>query len=761
MSRSRSPGVSGTGVSSVCTAAAAAAAAGDENVPLNKNLQQPNHQRPKPRSNTNDEAVEEQEDGAAALDLAGTVDCLLRASLVSTANSASAADPLFHSSSSLVLPSALGSNSRRRSIAAAHRMFQHNDVVAHDDEIRSGAFDSLVWRLGFSVGLLAASASITAYEQGNNDEAWPELSQIVSTLSQVCRCSHSYRLATFNSAGRSQLFPLLFRVMHSGHDVLVSGSASPGAAKNAAEAMIAVLSIFRSYCKVADIRPRLLKPPIADQLLSCLTRVLRLCARHSSNHINHSIRSKMEKDTLGLLKDLTHRLSDNEARLLVVDKPAVLELALESGVLENCNSSHRRARHRRRQDEYLATLMWNCASQRSVRAELMLLGKDNECSANVSSVLRFLSSALSFAGDNNGDDDGDDDFELEKAALSCLGNLARGAQDSLESTAGGTILNCDERNDPCVSTILAHDRGSFVEKLLAIAVDAPASSSLVCRRRAVRTIRCLVKAADGNESDSHYRPVILGIASQRGISLLSRLSAMMMNDRDQAVQIHAAESVATLYRMLSMRWNFEEDQTIEMLNNSFISVIIGTAKNKRRTEIACRSLCLSSASGEIDLRKQPDFFPSLLGLLCMQSYDHTASPGDEIHSLRFSSLKLMRMLSRFGANRPIMLNATEKGCIRSDDDGPICLLRCLAAILKPSGVDVGDDGGIGVIARAELQKEVAGILVELARDDSAQSVVECPDLLTNFTHYCTNTVGPNDPECNEAKKALIRLVAKL
>ena len=760
MSRSRSPGAGGTGVGSVCPAAAAAAAS-DENDPHNKNLQR-NHQRPKPRSfYTNDEAVEEQEDDAAALDLAGTVDCLQRASLVPTANSASAADPLFHSSGP-VLPSALGSDSRMRSIAAAHRMFQHDDVVAHDDEVRSGAFDSLVWRLGFSVGLLAASASVTVCEQGNDDEAWPELSQIVSTLSQVCRCSHSYRLATFNSAGRSQLFPLLFRVMHGGHDVLVSGSASPGAVKNAIEAMIAVLSIFRSYCKMADIRPRLLKPPIADQLLSCLTRVLRLCARHSSDHINHSIRSKMEKDTLGLLKDLTHRLSDNEARLLVVDKPAVLELALKSGDLENCNSSNRRARHRRRQDEYLATLMWNCASQRCVRDELLLLGKDNECSsANVSSVLRFLSSVLSFTGESDGGDDGDDDFELEKAALSCLGNLARGAQDGFESTADGTILNCDERNDPCVSAILAHDRGSFVEKLLAIAVDAPASSSLVCRRRAVRTIRCLVEATTMNKTvDS--RPVILGIASQRGVSLLSQLLEVMKNDQDDAVQIHAAESVATLYRMLSVSGNFEEDQTIEMSNNSFISVITGTAKNKRRTEIACRSLCLSLATVEIDLRKQADLFPSLLGLLCMQSYDPTASPGDEIHSLRLSSLKLMRMLSRFGANRPIMLNATEEGRIRGDDDGPICLLRCLAVILKPSGIYVGDDGGIGVIARAELQKEVAGILVELARDDaSAQSVVECPDLLTSFTHYCTKTVGPNDPECNEAKKALMRLVAKL
>ena len=605
---------------------------------------------------------------------------------------------------------------------------------------------------------------MTVCEQGNDDEAWPELSQIVSTLSQVCRCSHSYRQATFNSAGRSQLFPLLFRVMHGGHDVLVSGSASPGAVKNAIEAMIAVLSIFRSYCKMADIRPRLLKPPIADQLLSCLTRVLRLCARHSSDHINHSIRSKMEKDTLGLLKDLTHRLSDNEARLLVVDEPTVLELALKSGALENYNSSNRRARHRRHQDEYLATLMWNCASQRSVRSELLLLGKDNKCgSANVSSVLRFLS-VLSFAGDSDGDDGDDDDdgdFELEKAALSCLGNLARGAQDGFESTADGTILNCDERNDPCVSAILAHDRGSFVEKLLAIAVDAPASSSLVCRRRAVRTIRCLVEATTMNKTVDG-RPVILGIASQRGVSLLSQLLEVMKNDQDDAVQIHAAESVATLYRMLSVSGNFEEDQTIEMSNNSFISVITGTAKNKRRTEIACRSLCLSLATVEIDLRKQADLFPSLLGLLCMQSYDPTASPGDEIHSLRLSSLKLMRMLSRFGANRPIMLNATEEGRIRGDDDGPICLLRCLAVILKPSGIYVSDDGGIGVIARAELQKEVAGILVELARDDaSAQSVVECPDLLTNFTHYCTNTVGPNDPECNEAKKALMRLVAKL
>ena len=142
----------------------------------------------------------------------------------------------------------------------------------------------------------------------------------------------------------------------------------------------------------------------------------------------------------------------------------------------------------------------------------------------------------------------------------------------------------------------------------------------------------------------------------------------------------------------------------------------------------------------------------------MQNYDPTASRGDETHTVRLSSLKLMRLISRFEANRPIMLRVSEEGRLPGDQC-PICLLRSLAVILKPSGI--GDDGGIGAIARAELQKEAAGILVELARDDSARSVVEYPDLLSRFTHYCTNTVGANDPERDEAKKALMRLVAKL
>lgn len=724
----------------------------DENIPSNHdNANAIPHQRP--MTNENDEAMEV---GAAdcALDLAGTIDGLLRASILPA--NAAGADPLFHSSRNLSISSALSKESRSKSIAAAHRMFHHDDVVAHDDEVRSGAFDALVFRLGLSVGLMAASSSVSGkVEVGNNeqgnpsrqDEDWSELAQIVSTLSQVCRCSHSYRLATFHCAARDQLLPLLFHVMCRGREVL-GESTIPSIAKNASEVIVGSLGVLRSYSKVADIRPQLLKPAITEQLLPCLAGLLLLCARKKSI-VDRSVRIKIEKDALGLLKDVTHRCSENEARLLVVDRPAVLKAALEIGNLAKRGTEGRATSHRHRNDEYLATVLWNCASHRSVRAALLSLGKEgcsssSSSSNDTSSILSFLSSVLSFDsgrqhGANYAEDDGDDDFELQKAALSCLGNLCRGMQDAAaEGMDAGRF-------------VLAHDEGIFVERLLSIATHAPASSSLVCRRRAVRTIRCLVGATGGGKNADNGKnsaSALLGIASQRGIDVLGQLSNIMTNDDDENVQIHAAESVATLYHLLN------EDQTIAMLNSSFICVITSTTKNAKCAEISCR--CLSSASAIIDLNKQSDLFPSLLGIVRLHESD-----SNETHKLKLSSLKLIRVLSTVKTNRPVMLR--EEGRICSDTgDNEISfgLLNCLSLILKRSGKDYGC-GAIGAIEMADLQKEAAAILVELSRDDSAQSIVDYPDLLSSFTNYCTNTVGPSGPERNEAKKALMRLVAML
>lgn len=212
-----------------------------------------------------------------------------------------------------------------------------------------------------------------------------------------------------------------------------------------------------------------------------------------------------------------------------------------------------------------------------------------------------------------------------------------------------------------------------------------------------------------------------------------------------------------LYLMLTSNVELKEDHTIEMLNSSFLSVITCTRrKNTKLTDIACISL--SSASAVIDLSKQPDLFPSLLGFLCVHLSDPTLD--DKYHTLSLSSLKLIRVLSAVKSNRPIMLREESRICSDTCDNKiTFGLLHCLALVLKPSGQI---SGGIGSVKRSDLQKEAAGVLVELARDSSAQSVVvEYPDLLSSFTRYCTNAVGPNGPERDEAKKALMRLVAKL
>ena len=353
-----------------------------------ENCNHANSKHQRPMNKKNDDAMEdvasitgEAEQDDCVLDLAGTIDGLIRASSSgASSSSVAAADPLFHSSRNLAFPSALSAESRSKSIAAAHRMFHHDDVVAHDDEVRAGAFDALVFRLGFSVGLLAASSLVSGaegeQEQGTSrqDEVWSELSQIASTLSQVCKCSHSYRLATFNSAGRDQLFLLLFHMMRSGRDVLLQGASentSPSVVKNASEAIVGSLAILRSYCKVSDIRPQFLKPTVAKHLLPCLADLMKLCAR-IKNGVDWM---NIEKDTLGLLKDVTHRCSETEARLMVVGRHDVLATALEISIPAN-KSSNGRASHRLRKNEYLATLLWNCASQRSVRAALLSLGEE-------------------------------------------------------------------------------------------------------------------------------------------------------------------------------------------------------------------------------------------------------------------------------------------------------------------------------------------------------------------------------------------------
>ena len=81
------------------------------------------------------------------------------------------------------------------------------DVVAHDDEVRAGAFDALVFRLGLSVGLLAASSSVSGEvegEQGEQGESAREKEAAYVERAIVAKAEQTSRLAELHFPRRAK-----------------------------------------------------------------------------------------------------------------------------------------------------------------------------------------------------------------------------------------------------------------------------------------------------------------------------------------------------------------------------------------------------------------------------------------------------------------------------------------------------------------------------------------------------------------------------
>ena len=709
------------------------------------------------------------------LDLPGTVDGLLNAP----------SSPSYNDEDQP--PSALEYHNRMQSIAKARDTFHHDDTTAHDDEIRAGAANSLVWRLGYGIGLLSVSHAFgTPIDDDGNDnddsydddndtlapaQIWSELAEITAVLSQVYKCSPPTKVASFQAVGR-QLLRFLVHLIGSGFDQLsTTTSTSDHPAKSGtmikavSDAIVGSLRILRSYAKVSIIRPHLLcrESSFVHRLFGTLTKLLQLSLDGTvTSYVSMCTYTRLHTEVLGLLKDMSHRCSDSEAALVVDHHPDILREALRIVMTDNTLV---------RNDEYAATMLWNLASRRLVRRKLILLGgNDND---NDSPVLGFLARLISSHQRSN--QAALKDLDAQKAALSALGNLARGGGVEADESASAsspkqTEITCE---DVCTLAVLTYGHGSILAKLLSIAVNTPVSSN-VARRRALRTIRCLVRDCGKYED----RPLALQLTSKLEIDLVGELSRTMMEDNDGNVRIQAAESIVLLYQSLSSR-NIQSGNDLEAMEEAFYNVIassVSTGEQSKCTnedgslgrcaEIACSALSSSASTNENTrariLEERPHLLPSLLELLDMQTYS-IADFSDINHHTRLAVLKLLHSLSQNELNRNVMLTPcdeeSKEQLKQQGAFGLVNLLDTLAELLRPT--DAGGNEGVAEVARAEIRAHAAGIIVELSRNTSPsqRALLDHPTLLGNFMAYCTQS--PDGPVRAEAKKAAFRLVSSL
>ena len=579
------------------------------------------------------------------------------------------------------------------------------------------------------------------------------------------------------------------------------GAAERGATRPARSATAtAAVRVLRSYARLPRARPDLLRGAAGAELLSSLAGWLERGEEEGGGGV--------AAEVLGLLRDLTHGCDDAEAGR-VEGHPGLLGSAL--GLLDGPGPEP--GPDRSRAEEYAALVLWNLAARRPVRPSLAARPE-------------VLGALLRWTGTGTGTGTGGE--EARRAALSALGNLARGGGGAgAGAGAGAEARDADADADadadppggpaaacPCVLAIASHGGGAVLEGLLSVAASGtgvegdagggaptpkpgadPAAAptggaaSVVCRRRAARTLRCLLRrGADGE--------AVRRSASHRGLRLARDLSGIMAGDADRHVRLQATECVASLYGLCEKKAggrrrlreggdggnggggagggltevDGDDDHADFLITRGALIHSIsspppraggggtGLASDPAGMSVACAEVAcnaLSRASTpEGAYASALDEHPTLLGRLVDVLTNGTE---DGALDLRLAAVKFLHALSKCERNcRAILASVPVEGATESSDSAAT-VLDALAGMLQPPRK--GEGTTAEVAAAAEAQPIAAGVVVELSRHTSATDriVLKHPKLLANFVAYCTMSDGLG----GEVKEAAMRLVSSL
>jgi hypothetical protein len=448
-----------------------------------------------------------------------------------------------------------------------------------------GADKALCLKLGYAV--------VTLHK--DNVSVSKEVTIICKSLLQIYKCSLEHRTESFRHVGVTELIPLLTHIWINFNETK-HRSVTNQPMKNCDEAILQIITVLRVFSKLTSAKSLLIKY-LQNQLLGQVLLHILVWIKQPSAPSFYST-TEIYWESLGLIKDLTFRSQSLDKEILLTIENEIMQKVL----CYCCTSTE--SLHPKLQ-EWFTAVAWNLVLD-PVCCEKLIFnsGKENQ-EWNVVEGLLLVLINQSVKPKSNGLS-----VKTKRNAISAIGNIVA------DPKSQSLLFENQKYADalalvPRLMNLVQHDKDSVV------------------RRRAMRTIRCLVSSSNAtikriieNDNISSFLTNVIGQNFAHD------------DENDYDMQIQACQSAIFLI----------DSFTPENCSHLLISLVKRIESTKSSKVISVASQCLAECVNRTTWMK----YPNDLSDLFWKRFQTAASISSETHE-SISSLFLELVLAERNA----------------------------------------------------------------------------------------------------------------
>jgi hypothetical protein len=463
------------------------------------------------------------------------------------------------------LHSTITQRDRLDSLHKALQIFSHDNEELHNFELDVGADQVLCLKLGYAVASSPKAETCISKEIG----------LICQCLKHIYKCSSAHRLESFRNVGATELLPMLIQV--SARITRNKANRDITLQKQERDGMIHIVQLFRMFAKLIPAKSILING-MKVELLGLWIRQILEWKQHSMSPSLFLFEEEIT-EILGLVKDMTFRSQAHDKETLLQMDRGIMQQLLISCLI-NTDSLKSKVQ------EWITAILWYFVLDPNTRQQLLFpCGDQSFQKSIVNGLLRIL------MHHSSKDTASSSSTNIKRNAVSAIGNI-------VSDPRCYEMITKDNNNSlalfPTLMTLVKNDADSIV------------------RRRAMRTIRCLVCISDGDAKTVRHS----NIPTDFLMNIIARDIAVD-DDNDFDMQIQAYQTLIALGNSISADdW--------PRLENAIVKRVEMTAYPKL---IAAASRCLAECIKRSAWRSTSCSFTELF----WQKLEMTASTIDSTH----------------------------------------------------------------------------------------------------------------------------------
>ena len=330
--------------------------------------------------------------------------------------------------------------------------FTHDNTELHNYEIVLGADKALCLKLGYAVVTL----------QKDGGRVSKEVTIICQSLLQIYKSSIEYRTDSFRHVGATELIPLLIQIWTNLNEMKHTSNMNQ-CMENCDDAILQIIRVLRVFSKLIPAKSLLIKY-LQNQLLGQVLQQVVVWIKQPSVSSFYST-TEIYWESLGLIKDLTFRSQSLDKEIL---------LTIEHGIIQKilCHCCTITESLHPKLQEWFTAVVWNLVLDPVCCEKLISnTGKENQQWNVVKGLLRILIHQSANPKPNGLS------VKTKRNAISAIGNIVADPKSQYFLFGNETFVRALALV-PRLMNLVQHDKDSVV------------------RRRAMRTIRCLVSSSN-------------------------------------------------------------------------------------------------------------------------------------------------------------------------------------------------------------------------------------------------------------------------